>query len=150
MKPFIIFLFLLPHFVFAQKHFKQKSVQLGLLPDKQNYIGYVTVDSLTLISNVERSAEFTVNFDTLAKKLQYPQMEKDNDIEGNLYAMFRVSSNGKTDSVWLSNNVSPGIDKMVLRFLNSLPNVNPARIGYERVESIYRLSFHFSVEELPK
>ncbi len=58
--------------------------------------------------------------DFISSKLQYPQMEKDNHIQGRVVVQFFVSEDGKAADVKVIEKVSPGLDKEAIRVVKML------------------------------
>src|ERR1700712_4261166 len=58
----------------------------------------------------------------LTKNIVYPQMERDNDIQGRVLVEFGISDSGKVENPIVLRKVSPGMDKESLRVIRSLPN----------------------------
>lgn len=78
---------------------------------------------------VERMPEFPGGEEALAKFLQnnlfYPQMERDNDIQGKVVVSFIISEVGSVSDVAVKKSVSRGLDKEAMRVINKLPKFKP-------------------------
>lgn len=113
----------------------------------RKYSTNILADSLKVISQVTEPPKPSVNLDSASKKIDYPQMERDNLIGGDGYATFTISETGTVDSVWLTKKISIGIDKQIIRFVKSLPAFIPAKQKGKNVSCICQIAFHFRVKE---
>ena len=64
----------------------------------------------------------------IARNMQYPKLERDNDIQGLVLVKFRIDGDGSIDSIQIIKSVSPGIDKEALRVIKLLPKFTPAQV----------------------
>lgn len=78
--------------------------------------------------------------------LRYPQMEKDNDIQGNVIVRFMVDEAGSICNIELLKKVSPGIDKEALRVTKLMPNWKPATYHNKPVTVYYTLPITFNLK----
>lgn len=80
--------------------------------------------------NIEKKAEFPggpnamVNF--IQKNVNYPERERDNDIQGRVVIHFTVNEDGSLSDFKVKDAVSPGIDAEALRVAKMLPTFQPA------------------------
>jgi TonB family protein len=83
----------------------------------------------------------------LKKHLKYPQWEKENGIQGKVFAMFEIDKNGKIKNISILRSVegSKNFDKEVIRVLENMPNWIPAERNGEKVESRMALPFEFKL-----
>lgn len=112
-----------------------------------DYITSTLADSFKVISEVTIYPKFSINLDSASQKIPYPQMERDNLIEGDVYATFTISASGVVDSIWLTKKISLGIDRAIVRFVKNLPPFSPAKRDGKNVPCTCQLAFHFRVKE---
>jgi periplasmic protein TonB len=90
-------------------------------------------DTNKLYTFVEKNPEFPggdkMMIDLIQSKIQYPQMEKDNHIEGKVFVSFVIDTNGAVSDVKVTKKLSPGLDKEAVRVVKQLPDFIP---GYHR------------------
>ncbi|HRN95753.1 MAG TPA: energy transducer TonB, partial [Chitinophagales bacterium] len=74
---------------------------------------------------VEQQPEFPGGEQSLYKYLrdniQYPNMERDNDIQGKVIVAFVVWDDGSIRNVEVKKGVSPGLDKEAKRVIEKMP-----------------------------
>jgi hypothetical protein len=141
---FLLLFLLLPVSCFSQRQAHQ---ELGLLLNpRARAQGFIVLDSFQVLTNADRPPRFTIELDSLAKRIGYPQMELDNNIEADVYGIFRVNNTGAVDSAWLSHKTYPGIDRAILRFLKGMPLMVPARNNNQNIAAVCQLLFHFRVK----
>jgi protein TonB len=82
----------------------------------------------------------------LAKNTVYPQMERDNDIQGRVMLRFVVLEDGSVSEVQVLRGVSPGLDKEAVRVVKSMPKFKPGRQQGKPVRVYYNLPFMFKLQ----
>ncbi|HRG90005.1 MAG TPA: TonB family protein, partial [Chitinophagales bacterium] len=82
----------------------------------------------------------------LAKNTQYPQMERDNDIQGRVMLRFVVLEDGSVSDVTVVRGVSPGLDKEAVRVVKTMPKFKPGRQQGKPVRVYYNLPFMFKLQ----
>jgi TonB family protein len=65
----------------------------------------------------------------IANNIVYPELAKDNGIQGKVYVTFVVSKDGSVANAEIARGVEPLLDKEALRVVNSLPAWSP---GYQK------------------
>ncbi len=72
---------------------------------------------------VEQMPEFPGGIQQyLAKNIKYPEIAKENNIQGKVYINFVVNEKGKVEQVKIMRGVDRSLDKEALRVVRSLPN----------------------------
>jgi len=66
--------------------------------------------------------------DFLKKKLHYPSLAMENQIEGTVFITFTIEENGKITSINVMRGIDGGIDDEALRAIHSMPDWKP---GYK-------------------
>ena len=61
----------------------------------------------------------------IAEHVQYPEMAKDNDIQGTVFVKFVVNELGKVTDVELLKGIDPLLDTEALKVIKSLPDWKP-------------------------
>ncbi len=86
------------------------------------------VEESTLFHIVEQMPEFPGGLQKyLAKNIKYPEIAKENDIQGKVYVNFVVNEKGEVEQVKIIRGVDRSLDKEALRVVRSLPNWNAGR-----------------------
>jgi protein TonB len=63
----------------------------------------------------------------IQKNIQYPDMERENDIQGRVVVGFVVNEDGSLQDIAIKKGVSSGIDKEALRVVRLLPKFKPGK-----------------------
>ena len=79
----------------------------------------------------------------LHKNIQYPQMERDNDIQGKVVLRFMIDTIGAIEDIQVVRKVSPGIDKEAVRVVKLMPQWKPAMYKNKPVPVYYVLPVKF-------
>jgi TonB family protein len=83
----------------------------------------------------------------LQENLVYPQMEKDNNIQGQVIIRFIVDESGKILDPTVIKPVSPCLDKEALRVIKKLPEFEPGQQGGKPVKVYFNLPVKFKLKE---
>ncbi len=81
------------------------------------------------------------------ENLRYPQMERDNDIQGKVVVRFMIDKAGNVGDIKLAMKVSPGLDKEALRVTNLMPTWKPAMYHNKPITVYYVLPITFRLEK---
>ena len=82
----------------------------------------------------------------LQKNIQYPQMERDNDIQGKVLLRFVVMEDGSVSDVQVIRAVSPGLDKEAVRVVKMLPKFAPGKQQGKPVRVYFNLPVVFRLQ----
>ena len=82
----------------------------------------------------------------LQKNIQYPQMERDNDIQGKVLLRFVVMEDGSVNDVQVVRAVSPGLDKEAVRVVKMLPKFTPGKQQGKPVRVYFNLPVVFRLQ----
>lgn len=63
----------------------------------------------------------------LAEHIKYPDMARENGIQGRVYVQFVVSTKGKITNAVVVRGIDPSCDKEALRVVNTMPGWTPGR-----------------------
>jgi len=82
----------------------------------------------------------------LQKNIQYPQLERDNDIQGKVVLRFMVDTAGLIQDIKVLKSVSPGINKEAVRVVKQMPKWKPATYHGKPVPVYYILPVGFRLQ----
>lgn len=82
--------------------------------------------------------------DYLSKNIKYPQLAKDNKVEGLVYLGFIIDKTGKPRNVKVLRGLGSGCDEEAKRVINAMPNWIPGKQngGNVNVQFNYPVKFH--------
>ena len=107
------------------------------------------VDGPKVFTVVEQMPQYPGGDEALVKfiqkNLQYPQMERDNDIQGRVLVKFIVNEDGSVSDAQVKRSISPGLDKEALRVINMLPRFIPGRQQGKAVKVYFLLPVAFKL-----
>ncbi len=75
----------------------------------------------------------------LQNNIQYPSLERDNDIQGRVIVGFTVFEDGTVGDVNVKRGVSKGLDEEAVRVVKKLPNFKPGKQQGKPVSVYYSL-----------
>lgn len=79
----------------------------------------------------------------LRQRLVYPQLAKENGIEGKVIVRFIVEKNGKLTNIEILRKMGWGCDEEAIRILKLSPNWIPGKMNGKAVRVIYTLPITF-------
>jgi periplasmic protein TonB len=82
----------------------------------------------------------------LAEHTQYPEIAKENNIQGKVFVKFCVTSKGGIDKVSISKSVDPELDAEALRVVKSLPLFKPGKQGGKPVPVWFSVPINFQIK----
>jgi protein TonB len=88
----------------------------------------------------------TLLYKFLQKNIQYPQMERDNDIQGKVLLRFMVDTTGVVQDIKVIRAVSFGLDKEAMRVVKLMPKWIPAMYKNKPVAVYYMLPIAFRIQ----
>ena len=103
------------------------------------------------IPNAEVRASFNGNFLDLAQffedNLIYPEIARENHIEGTVLVEFTVATDGQIQNAKVIKGLGQGLgfDEEALRLVNMMPNWTPAQQGVRTVNAKVRIPIAFSL-----
>jgi len=105
------------------------TVPINFVLDKENKIP----EGEDIFFIVEKMPKFpggeTALRQFIANNIIYPELAKDNGIQGKVYVTFVVTKDGSVANAEIARGVDPLLDKEALRIVNTLPAWSP---GYQR------------------
>lgn len=109
-----------------------------------------TVDPI--LSFAEKMPEFpggqTELFKYINANLQYPQLEKENGIQGNVYVRFTVTDEGVVKDPTILRGISgyKNFDREVIRVIKLMPNWIPGENQGKKVSVYYTMPIKFKLD----
>lgn len=82
----------------------------------------------------------------IAEHTQYPEIAKENNIQGRVIVRFCVTSKGGVNQVSILKGVDPELDKEAIRVVNSLPAFKPGKQGGKPVPVWYMVPITFTLK----
>jgi len=82
----------------------------------------------------------------ITKSVRYPNIARENNIQGKVYVRFVVTKKGKVDKVQILRGVDPLLDKEALRVVKSLPDWDPGEQRNKKVSVWYTLPINFQLQ----
>ena len=81
----------------------------------------------------------------IQKNIQYPDMERENDIQGRVVVGFVVNEDGSLTEIGVKKGVSSGIDKEAIRVVKLLPKFKPGKQQGKTVRVAFVLPIMFKL-----
>ena len=82
----------------------------------------------------------------IADHTQYPEVAKENNIQGRVIIRFCVTSKGGVDKVTVLKSVDPELDKEAIRVVSTLPPFKPGKQGGKPVPVWYMVPITFTLK----
>ena len=82
----------------------------------------------------------------IAKNIKYPNIARENDIQGKVYVRFVVTETGAVSNVQIARGVDPLLDEEAIRVVNGLPKWKPGRQGGKFVKVWYTVPINFQLQ----
>lgn len=82
----------------------------------------------------------------IAENVRYPEVAKENDIQGTVYVRFVVDKDGSVTNVELLRGVDPLLDKEAIRVVQSLPKWKPGRQRGKAVKVSHSVPIKFALQ----
>jgi periplasmic protein TonB len=81
----------------------------------------------------------------IARSIKYPDIARENGIQGRVYVSFVVSSKGKVTEVKILRGVDPSIDQEAIRVIQNLPDFSPGKQRGKPVKVAYNVPINFKL-----
>jgi protein TonB len=85
-------------------------------------------------------------FKYIAANTVYPELAKENNIQGKVYVRFCVTSTGTIDQVSITRSVDPGLDAEALRVVKTFPKFKPGKQSGKPVPVWYSVYINFKLD----
>ena len=82
----------------------------------------------------------------IAEHTQYPEVAKENNIQGRVIVRFCVTAKGGVSQVSILKGVDPELDKEAIRVVNTLPAFKPGKQGGKPVPVWYMVPITFTLK----
>jgi periplasmic protein TonB len=82
----------------------------------------------------------------IAENIQYPEIAKENNIQGKVIMRFCVTYKGTVDQVSVARGVDPSLDEEAIRVVKMLPLFKPGKQGGKPVNVWYSLPISFQLK----
>ena len=82
----------------------------------------------------------------IAQHTKYPNIARENGIEGRIYVRFCVTETGKVSKVSVLRGVDPILDKEALRVVKALPSWKPGEQRGKKVRVWYTVPINFQLQ----
>jgi len=82
----------------------------------------------------------------IGEHTQYPEVAKENNIQGRVIVRFCVTSKGGVDKVSILKGVDPELDKEAMRVVSTLPAFKPGKQGGKPVPVWYMVPITFTLK----
>jgi protein TonB len=82
----------------------------------------------------------------IGENTQYPEVAKENNIQGKVIVRFCVTSKGTVDRVSILKGVDPELDKEAIRVVQTLPAFKPGKQGGKPVPVWYMVPINFTLK----
>lgn len=110
------------------------------------------VDTIYAYAIVDTPPMFPGGEDSLKsyiyKNLRYPELAKENDIQGTVYASFIIDKTGKVTNPEIKKGlkgIGATCDKEVLRLIKNMPNWSPGKLAGKPVKVEYIIPVKFNL-----
>ncbi|MCX6258464.1 MAG: TonB family protein [Bacteroidia bacterium] len=81
----------------------------------------------------------------IAKSVKYPEVARENGIQGRVYVQFVVNGKGKVEQVKVVRGVDPTLDKEAIRIIESLPGWQPGKQRGKPVKVSFTVPINFKL-----
>jgi len=82
----------------------------------------------------------------IATHVKYPNIARENGIEGKIYIRFCVTSKGTVEKVSIARGVDPILDKEAIRVVKALPKWKPGEQRGKKVNVWYTVPINFQLQ----
>ena len=79
------------------------------------------------------------------KNIKYPEIARENGIQGRVYISFVVNSKGKVTNVKIARGIDPALDKEAIRVVEGLPDFSPGKQRGKAVKVSYTVPINFKL-----
>lgn len=82
---------------------------------------------------------------TIFKNIEYPEIAKENGIQGRVFVSFVVNQNGMVEQARIARGVDPSLDKEALRVIQNLPQWTPGKQRGKPVKVAFTVPINFQL-----
>jgi protein TonB len=102
---------------------------------------FVVVEEMPMFPGGERALQ-----QYIADHTEYPEVAKENNIQGKVIVRFCVTSKGGVDLVSIFKGVDPALDAEAIRVVKTLPSFKPGKQGGKPVPVWFSVPINFQVK----
>ncbi len=114
-------------------------IDLDTEKEPDTFEPYMVEEKASFIGGYEQFNKFLVN------NIKYPEICKENQIEGTVVLKFIVDKYGKINNITVAKHSDENLEKEVIRVLLKSPKWNPARQNGKAVAMYFYLPFDFKL-----
>lgn len=81
----------------------------------------------------------------IQKSVKYPEVAKENGIQGKVFVQFVINGRGKVEQVKVVRGVDPSLDKEAVRIIEALPAWQPGKQRGKPVKVSYTVPINFKL-----
>ncbi len=81
----------------------------------------------------------------IARNVKFPEIARENGIDGRVYVSFVVSKKGKVTNVKIARGVDPSLDKAAMKVIETLPDFSPGKQRGKAVRVSYTVPINFKL-----
>ncbi len=81
----------------------------------------------------------------IAQNVKYPEIAKENGIQGKVFVQFVVNQNGEVEDAKVVRGVDPSLDKEAIRVINNLPKWTPGSQRGKPVKVSFTVPINFQL-----
>ena len=81
----------------------------------------------------------------IAQNIQYPEIAKENGIQGRVFVQFVVNQKGEIEKVTVARGVDPSLDKEAIRVIQNLPKWKPGSQRGKPVKVSFTVPINFQL-----
>ena len=98
---------------------------------------------------IEEKPEFpggeAAMFQWIAKNIKYPEIAKENGVQGKVFVQFVIGKDGKVTDVQVVRGVDPSLDKEAVRVIQSMPTWKPGKQRGKAVKVSFQIPINFKL-----
>ncbi|GAB4448837.1 MAG: energy transducer TonB [Bacteroidales bacterium] len=98
---------------------------------------------------IEEKPEFpggeAAMFQWIAKTVKYPEIAKENGVQGKVFIQFVIGKDGKVTNVQVIRGVDPSLDKEAIRVIQNMPAWKPGKQRGKPVKVSFQLPINFKL-----
>lgn len=81
----------------------------------------------------------------IAKNIKYPEIAKENGVQGKVFVQFVIGKDGKVTDVTVIRGVDPSLDKEAVRVIQSMPPWKPGKQRGKPVKVSFQIPINFKL-----
>ncbi len=81
----------------------------------------------------------------IAQSIKYPEIARENGIQGRVFVSFVVNQKGKVNNVKIARGIDPALDKEAVRVIENLPDFAPGKQRGKAVKVSYTVPINFKL-----